>query len=83
MRALEKAYFVCEFSESDVYSYPEGQGFTTAQKAKIRMSGGYIRKLLREIESEFPNIEVVFCDSKEEAEFFVHELFEEWEAKYV
>ena len=83
MRALEKAFVVCEFSESDVYSYPDGQGFTPSQKAKIRMSGGYIRKLLREIEGEFPNIEVVFSDSKEDAEFFTHELFLEWENKYV
>lgn len=83
MKDLEKAFIVCEFSESQVYSYPEGHGFTSGQKARIKMTGAFIRKLLREIESTFPNIEVVFCDSKEEAEFFVHELFSEWEAKYV
>lgn len=83
MRALEKAFIVCEFSESDVYLYPEGQGFTTAQKTKIKMRGGFIRKLLREIEEQFPNIEVVFAETKESAEFFTHQLFLEWEAKYV
>jgi hypothetical protein len=83
MRALEKAFIVCEFPESEVYLFPEGQGFSAAQKAKIKMSGRFIRKLLREIEVEFPNIEVVFCDNKAEAEFFTHELFLEWENKYV
>lgn len=82
-KTLEKIYIVCEFSESDVYSFPKGAGLRPKQLASIRMNGGYLHKLLEEIETIYPNVELVFCDNRESAEDFTYETLREWESKYV
>ena len=82
-KTLEKIYIVCEFSESDVYAFPKGAGLRPKQLASIRMNGGYLHKLLEEIETMYPNVELVFCDNRESAEDFTYETLREWESKYV
>lgn len=79
----EAVYFVCEFSESDVYGYPKNTGLSQAKIDKIRISGAYLMKLLRQIPQDYPNVHIVFCGSRDEAEMFTYSTLQEWESKYV
>ncbi len=47
------------------------------------MNGGYLRKLLKELEDQYSNVELIFCDNRESAEDFTYETLREWESKYV
>lgn len=81
-RKFEHAYIVCEFSEADVYDYPNGKSGVPRHKLKYcRMNGPYIRKLLYEIEEMF-KLEVIFCNDKDAAEEFVVKLFQDLEKQY-
>lgn len=81
MKDLQKAYIVCEFPESNVYEFPHNSGMSKAQMAKVRMNGGYLRKLIGQIEQDYNNIEVVFCNNRNEAETFTYDILEFWEAE--
>lgn len=47
----------------------------------IRMNGGYLRKLIGQIEQDYNNIEVVFCNNRDEAENFTYDILEFWESE--
>jgi len=81
MKDLRKAYIVCEFSESDVYTFPHNSGMSKAQIAKVRMNGNYLRKLMSQIEYDYNNIEVVFCSNRENAEEFTYDTLSQWESE--
>lgn len=81
MKDLRKAYIVCEFSESDVYTFPHNSGMSQAQIAKVRMNGNYLRKLMSQIEYDYNNIEVVFCSNRENAEEFTYDTLSQWESE--
>lgn len=81
MRNLRKAYIVCEFSESNVYEFPKNSGMSQAQIARVRMNGGYLRKLMGQIEQDYNNIEVVFCNDRDAAEKFTHDILKWWESE--
>ena len=81
-RKYEHAYIVCEFSEIDIYEYPNENSGVPKNKIKYcRMNGPYIRKLLYEIEEMF-KLKVIFCDNKDNAEKFVVNLFKKLEKQY-
>lgn len=81
MKDLRKAYIVCEFSESDVYTFPHNSGMSKSQIAKVRMNGNYLRKLMSQIECDYNNIEVVFCSNRENAEEFTYDTLSQWESE--
>lgn len=45
----------------------------------IRMNGKRLRSLIHQIEDDYPNIEVVFCKDREEAEKFTCDILHYWE----
>ena len=79
MESLQKAYIVCEFSESDVYEYPKNSGISEAKLKKVRMNGKRLRRLMSNIESDCENIEVVFCGNRDAAEKFTYDTLSFWE----
>lgn len=81
MEGLEKAYILCEFSESNVYEFPHNSGMSQAQISKVRMNGRYLRKLIGQIETDYDNIEVVFLDDRNNAESFAYNILSFWEEK--
>jgi hypothetical protein len=81
MQDLRRAYIVCEFPESSVYEFPRNSGMSEAKLAKVRMNGNYLRKLIGQIEQDYNNIEVVFCNDKEEAERFTYDTLKHWESE--
>lgn len=81
MQDLHKAYIVCEFPESDVYTFPRNSGMSQAKLAKVRMNGNYLRKLISQIEIDYNNVEVVFCYNRDNAEEFTHDILQHWESE--
>jgi len=81
METLHKAYIICEFPESSIYEYPHNCGFTQAQLSAIRINGKYLRRLLSEIENQYINVEVIFCNNRDEAENVAYDLLQLWESK--
>lgn len=79
MQDLRRAYIVCEFPESSVYEFPRNSGMSQAKLARVRMNGGYLRKLIGQIEQDYSNIEVVFCNDRNEAETFTYDILKQWE----
>jgi ERCC4-type nuclease len=79
MQTLRKAYIVCEFPESRVYEFPKNSGMTPFQISKVKLNGNYIRKLMFQIEKDYPNIEIVFCNNRDEAESFTYDILSFWE----
>lgn len=79
MKDLKKAYIVCEFSEHDVYSYPKGANLPRGKADQVRINGRFLRKLMHDIEEQHPNIEVVFCGDRSEAEKFTYDILKYWE----
>jgi len=65
MEPLKKAYIVCEFPECDLYSYPDR---TKKILKNARANGKYLMKVFGSFQETYPNIEIVFCNSKDEAE---------------
>lgn len=81
MEDLKQAYIVCEFPESQVYEFPYNSGLSQAQISRIRMNGKYLRRLLNQIEDDYSNIEVVFCENRIAAEAFTYDILKFWEHK--
>jgi ERCC4-type nuclease len=81
MKPLSKAYIVCEFPESNIYEFPKNSGMSQIQMSKVRINGNYLAKLMDNIEKDFDNIEIVFCNNRDEAETFTHDTLYLWEEK--
>lgn len=81
MKDLHKAYIVCEFPESDVYEFPRNSGMSEAKLARVRMNGNYLRKLISQIETDYNNVEVVFCSNRDNAEEFTYDILQHWESE--
>jgi len=90
MKPLRRAYIICEFQENQVLSFPTDQdraiiekGHSFPNNKKIRINGKYLRKLLSDIERDYPNIEVVFAGNRDAAEKFTHDMLKYWESRKV
>jgi len=67
MSSFRWKYIVCEFSIDDLMNFPENSGIPKKQLQYVRMNGKFMWKKLCEYQEEH-NVEVVFCDSKINAE---------------
>jgi ERCC4-type nuclease len=81
MKDMQKAYIVCEFGESDVYSFPKKSDISPSKLSKVRMNGNYLRRLISQIEYDYNNVEVVFCYNRDEAEEFTYDILKQWESE--
>jgi len=79
MEPLKKAYIVCEFPECDLYSYPDR---TKKILKNARANGKYLMKVFGSFQETYPNIEIVFCNSKDEAEKFTYDILKFWTKYY-
>lgn len=81
MKDLQKAYIVCEFPESHIYSFPKYSGMSPIQLSKVKINGNYLAKLTSQIPIDYPNIEIIFCENRDEAENFTYDILKTWEEK--
>ena len=69
-------YILCEFSIDDLMNFPENFGIPKKQLQYVRMNGKFMWKKLCEYQEQHGG-EVVFCDSKLDAEERAMLIFEE------
>lgn len=81
MKSLQKTYIVCEFTESDVYSFPHNSGISKAKISQVKINGNYLRKLMADMERDYSNLEIVFCSDRDNAEEFTYDILRQWESE--
>ena len=64
---IKYRYILCEFPEISIHTFPEGSGIPIAQRANIKVSAKYLRKLIYEVEEKY-DIKFIYCASRSEAE---------------
>ena len=69
-------YILCEFSIDDLMNFPQNSGIPKKQLQYVRMNGKFMWKKLCEYQEQ-SGVEVVFCDSKLDAEARAMLIFEE------
>jgi len=74
MKPLPDKFILLEFSLEDLVEFPEGSRIPESQKAKVKISGKYMLKMLMEFQLKH-NIHVVFCGNKYNAFLTLTSLF--------
>ena len=76
MSSFRWKYILCEFSIDDLMNFPKNSGIPKKQLQYVRMNGKFMWKKLCEYQEQH-GVEVVFCDSKLDAEERAMLIFEE------
>ena len=74
MKPFPHKFIILEFSLQDLVDFPEGSRIPESQKAKVKISGKYMLKMLMEFQIK-DNIHVVFCGNKYNAFLTLMSLF--------
>jgi|TARA_R100001129_G_C5269433_1_gene233653 ERCC4-type nuclease len=74
MKPFRHKFILLEFSLQDLVDFPEGSRIPESQKAKVKISGKYMLKMLMEFQIKH-NIHVVFCGNKYNAFLTLMSLF--------
>jgi ERCC4-type nuclease len=74
MKPFRHKFILLEFSLQDLVDFPEGSRIPESQKAKVKISGKYMLKMLMEFQIK-DNIHVVFCGNKYNAFLTLMSLF--------
>ena len=74
MKPFRHKFILLEFSLQDLVDFPEGSRIPESQKAKVKISGKYMLKMLMEFQLKH-NIHVVFCGNKYNAFLTLTSLF--------
>ena len=83
-RELEKAkdcvykYIICEFHESDMYTFPKGSGIPFYLHRGLNSRGSFFRKRACQIQEDY-GVVFVFCGDAQGASEKVIEIFKEIE----
>lgn len=74
LSTFDEAYIMCAFPYDYLHIFPEKSEIPKYKWKYIKTCGAAIRKMIHEIEEEFPNIKFIFCDSNLEAEHQTYTL---------
>tara|TARA_Y100000361_G_scaffold24571_1_gene19625 strand:- start:182 stop:667 length:486 start_codon:yes stop_codon:yes gene_type:complete len=74
MKTFRHKFILLEFSLQDLVEFPEGSRIPESQKAKVKISGKYMLKMLMEFQLKH-NIHVIFCGNKYNAFLTLTSLF--------
>lgn len=74
LQAFTHKYIICEFSLEDILRFPVGSGIPQRVWGKLRINGKYLAKKLTQL-SEENGIQLIFCESRENAVLAAHEIF--------
>jgi hypothetical protein len=77
MRDIEFAYFLCCFPYSYLDTFPENSGIPKSKWKKLVMGGSFLRKKIKDIEEEYPNIKFIFCNNHIEGESIAYQILKE------
>ena len=82
LKEAEEAYILCEWPESNNFTFPQNSGIPLSKMKYIKMSSKYFRKLIHEIQEEFPTITFIYCKNRYDAEKQAFKLLKKVYAKY-
>lgn len=77
MKDITYSYFVCCFPYSQLESFPINSGIPKFRWKYLKASGAYLRKRIKEIEEEYPNIKFIFCNNHFEGESITYQILKE------
>lgn len=77
MREIEFAYFLCCFPYSYLDTFPENSGIPKSKWKRLVMGGSFLRKKIKDIEEEYPNIKFIFCKDTIEGESIAYQILKE------
>ncbi len=69
---------ICEFSMQDIDSFPINSGIPHRVRKYLRISSGFLKKRIRELEEKF-NIEFIFAGDKLQAQEAALEILKQYE----
>jgi len=67
-------YIICEFPYSRILEFPKNSGIPERLRSKVRMNGGFLGLQLERIKVDY-HVEIIFANSKLEAEEAAVEIF--------
>ena len=74
MKDFHFSFLILEFSMDDVLKYPEGSKVPRAARSKVKVTGKYLLKCLREFEIWY-NTKIIFCGNKQNAFLVTNSIF--------
>lgn len=77
LQHLKKPIILCEFPEEHIYTFPMGSYIPPTRWKNLRINAYYFSRLVEEIRSSFPKIQMIFNENKYAAETKLVELFRE------
>lgn len=66
MKSFKLAYIICEFSLESLISFPKGSNIPKSLQAKVRVGGKFLLSTLNSYKDKY-NIDVLFCNNRDEA----------------
>ena len=76
MADVPHAYLVFEFPADHMDSFPRNSGIPGYRWKYLKMTPKFMRKRMHEIQENFPNVQIVFCENKHQLAGVVHEICE-------
>ena len=77
MKDITYCYFVCCFPYSHLEEFPINSGIPKSRWKYLKVGGAYLRKRVKEIEEEYPNIKFIFCNNLSEGENITYQILKE------
>lgn len=77
MRNITFCYFVCSFPYSYVESFPVNSNIPKKRWKGLRITSNYLKRRIKEIEEDYPNVKFIFCNTQGEAEETTYNILKE------
>lgn len=77
LNSYPEPILLLEFPESHFYDFPRNSTIPESRWHKLRIEDWLLRDKFRTLLNTFPRVKPVFCDTKEDAEKFVYQLFKD------
>lgn len=77
MRSIKFCYFVCAFPYSYLETFPVNSNIPKGRWKKLKITGKYLIKKIKEIEEEYENVKFIFCKNEFEAEHTTYLILKE------
>lgn len=74
MKDITYCYFVCCFPYSYLEEFPVNSGIPKNRWKYLKVKGAYLRRRVKEIEEEYPNIKFIFCNNQSEGENITYQI---------
>ncbi len=68
MSEFPHSYLLFEFTQEEVAKFPKGSKLPWKVRRRIRTRGPFILKRLAEIQEQYPDLQIIYCDDKRGAE---------------